>query len=710
MNNYLRLKGQWSNLIGYKSICLEVMLVVLMPALTAQTTYTWNQAGSGAWTTSTNWTPTRSSPATNDILVISNGGTKTISSVPTQTIGRLTISGSTNVTLSGPGMTQTLTIGNGTGDDLVVANGSSLTISSTLENIALAASSTADISGTYTNDSDFELGAANVVATVTGTFINQDAINGATTSKLVFASGSTYEHDQDGGTTPTATWDVASNCTITGITGNYPSGMSQTFGNVTFENNLSGNVTMNSSLTCAGNLTISNVNDGEDLRLTNSSTDRTISVGGNFILTSGNFVVVSDDGDGTLDVSGNFSISGGLFVLKEDNGAAALNVTGDFTKTGGIFTQRSSGSSTATVTIGGDFNHSSGNYNISSQNDAAGTLNIAGDFSHTGGTLQETGSGSSAGNIFFNGSGTPQVYTGPGAFSGTINFTVNNGAILDLGGSDLGSPGGSFTLNSTGTLQMDIDGTSSAQYGQISVGGNATVNGIIEPTFSFTPALIDAFLIITFSGTHSGTPTLDIKPPSVSHTYSLGVLSSVVLPIQLLHFQGKKREKTIELTWSTQSEVNNDYMAVERSGDGKTFAEIGRITGARTTYEKQTYTLVDEKPLHGMNYYRLRQVDFDGAATLHKVIGIRFGEKGTGLGLLLSPNPATDRLVAEWSLSGDQPTDLRIFDLNGRQLAAYTAPAGSLTRELPLYDLPAGTYILRANQGQEVEMMKFVKR
>src|SRR5256885_17054681 len=53
----------------------------------AQTTYTWNQTGSASWATSTNWTPTRTAPAANDVLVVNNGATTTAAAVPAQTTG-----------------------------------------------------------------------------------------------------------------------------------------------------------------------------------------------------------------------------------------------------------------------------------------------------------------------------------------------------------------------------------------------------------------------------------------------------------------------------------------------------------------------------------------------------------------------------------------------------------------------------------------------
>lgn len=120
----------------------------------AQTTYTWIGTSGASWVVSTNWSPTRSAPAVNDILQFNGGGTKSATAVPTQTIGQLIISGSTTVTLTSAAGTLTLSIGQGVaGTDLDIQLGSSLTLSNggTSFTVNYAGTSTAGgIAGTLT--------------------------------------------------------------------------------------------------------------------------------------------------------------------------------------------------------------------------------------------------------------------------------------------------------------------------------------------------------------------------------------------------------------------------------------------------------------------------------------------------------------------------------------------------------------------------------
>ena len=114
-------------------------------------TYSWVGLDNASWATATNWSPTRTSPATTDIMQFSGGTTRTVTGVASETIGKLVVSNNSVVTLQASATGRTLTIAGGTGDDLSVAVGSQLNISgaNTLT-IALATGTTGSVSGAMT--------------------------------------------------------------------------------------------------------------------------------------------------------------------------------------------------------------------------------------------------------------------------------------------------------------------------------------------------------------------------------------------------------------------------------------------------------------------------------------------------------------------------------------------------------------------------------
>ena len=176
-------------------------LALFTNSVSAQTTYTWNQTGTAAWTTDTNWTPTRTTPANDDVLVFNNGATTTVTAVPTQTIGQLSVSGNTSVTLQAAAAV-TLTIAGGTGTDLSVAAGS--TLSCNVANgitISVATGATGSIGGSVSlSNAAHRLLAADasgITFNSGSTFTEGTAFSGnpfGTTSlnSVVFASGSTF--------------------------------------------------------------------------------------------------------------------------------------------------------------------------------------------------------------------------------------------------------------------------------------------------------------------------------------------------------------------------------------------------------------------------------------------------------------------------------------------------------------------------------------
>jgi hypothetical protein len=117
-------------------------------AVFGQHTYTWNATGSAAFGTAANWTPTRTTPATDDVLIFSGGNTVTATGVTSQTIGQLVVSNSTNVSLTATS-SATLTIAGLPGTDFDVQAGSTLQMTGgTAVTVALGAAATGTVLGT----------------------------------------------------------------------------------------------------------------------------------------------------------------------------------------------------------------------------------------------------------------------------------------------------------------------------------------------------------------------------------------------------------------------------------------------------------------------------------------------------------------------------------------------------------------------------------
>jgi hypothetical protein len=128
--------------------------------------------------------------------------------------------------------------------------------------------------------------------------------------------------------------------------------------------------------------------------------------------------------------------------------------------------------------------------------------------------------------------------------------------------------------------------------------------------------------------------------------------NQISLPVELLSFNAEKELDRVKLSWTTLTEVNNDYFTIERSTDGKYFEEIVRKRGAGNSTDRITYVAYDMRPLPGYNYYRLRQTDFDGKFKTFEIRKVYFESDEVEAAITIYPNPNNgDQLFMEM----DQP-------------------------------------------------------
>lgn len=171
----------------------------------------------------------------------------------------------------------------------------------------------------------------------------------------------------------------------------------------------------------------------------------------------------------------------------------------------------------------------------------------------------------------------------------------------------------------------------------------------------------------------------------------------IVLPVDWLSFSGKVVNEDIVLIWQTATETDNEFFAVEHSRDGRHFQQIGKIDGQGTTLEVSDYDFTHHKPTPGANYYRIRQVDFDGAMGLSDVIVLQVKDERSSTRLY--PNPIEDRLSIDWSsLSANdfeaEEIEIGIYNVNGQLVRSllFDFTIGNTNTDLSF--LPNGFYTL----------------
>lgn len=99
------------------------------------------------------------------------------------------------------------------------------------------------------------------------------------------------------------------------------------------------------------------------------------------------------------------------------------------------------------------------------------------------------------------------------------------------------------------------------------------------------------------------------------------------LPVKIITFDAKYsiKYKKVDIVWSTVSEINNSHFVVEKSPDAKNFTEINIVKGSGNSNKLAAYSVIDYNPYIDINYYRLKQVDFDGKFSYSDIVAVNVG-------------------------------------------------------------------------------------
>lgn len=176
--------------------------------------------------------------------------------------------------------------------------------------------------------------------------------------------------------------------------------------------------------------------------------------------------------------------------------------------------------------------------------------------------------------------------------------------------------------------------------------------------------------------------------------------STVPFPVELIHFSLSKERSHLDLTWATASELNNVGFEVQKSVDGNIWQQVGFVQGQGTSREITEYQYQDAEPFIGTNYYRLKQIDFDGAFTYSEVREIEYAEADPDIHLY--PNPSSGTFTLRLDNPQQLPTRITLIDQMGRKVWERALPEGTSHGEQYLQIEGQGLYFLKAEIGRHV--------
>ncbi|MCF0064705.1 choice-of-anchor D domain-containing protein [Dyadobacter chenwenxiniae] len=341
---------------------------------------------------------------------------------------------------------------------------------------------------------------------------------------------------------------------------------------------------------------------------------------------------------GSMASVGTFGIRNQAAFANNDGGSITIDRAAE-----GIFVEDHTFANAGTVTIGGVeaiaallSRQGAGNFSNNEKGHfkASGQIGAAG-FTNAGGTLS------------------------PGYSPGKMTFNESK----------------DFT-NSIMDIEVNGPGTAGVNYDQIEVLGTATLGGTLKLTVNYTPADGDEVIILNATAIEGQFSTVtgatrwrvEYAPGTIKLVYDSS------LPVNLIEFNAVAADPVIALQWLTASETNNAGFHIERSANAANWQDIGFVKGAGTAVTTNEYRFEDNSPMPGMNYYRLRQTDFDGKTEHSRTRAVKWMTAEAEI-IVWADRARHGHIKTE-----DQIKQVTVFDLSGRVVAVSEQKNFDLSR------------------------------
>jgi len=234
----------------------------------------------------------------------------------------------------------------------------------------------------------------------------------------------------------------------------------------------------------------------------------------------------------------------------------------------------------------------------------------------------------------------------------------------------------------------------------------ADVNVYQNHSVTFTPTTTGVTLRIHCNST--GGAGQDIAFDDLSITQCCAPIP-ILLSNKLLSFDAECESDKIILDWTTTSEISNDYFTVERSSDAINFEPLAQVDDNSSSASTNYYEYIDQNPIYGEAYYRLKQTKFDGTISYSEILEKsceRLGQQGIDV----FPNPFKKAFVLNLWSDVTNPIHISVLDCTGKMVYQQTFENNREQLELTFGDqLTSGVYILKVDIEGTRYLRKLIK-
>jgi hypothetical protein len=178
---------------------------------------------------------------------------------------------------------------------------------------------------------------------------------------------------------------------------------------------------------------------------------------------------------------------------------------------------------------------------------------------------------------------------------------------------------------------------------------------------------------------------------------------TTALPVNIVSFNATLSNNKVNVSWSTANEVNFGNFEIERSINGKDFIAVSRRLEAKGG-ATNNYSFVDEAPVAGVSYYRLKMNDKDGS---FKYSAIEIVKTKT-VGVSVYPNPVRSSITVQHEVAA-KGAMIAVMDMSGKQAASITVQAGTVQTTISAAQLAPGSYMVVYTNNGVRQTKQFIK-
>jgi photosystem II stability/assembly factor-like uncharacterized protein len=184
------------------------------------------------------------------------------------------------------------------------------------------------------------------------------------------------------------------------------------------------------------------------------------------------------------------------------------------------------------------------------------------------------------------------------------------------------------------------------------------------------------------------------------------------VPVELTSFTGNVNNLgQVILNWETATEINNQGFEIERRTEDSDYRTIGFVEGYGSTTEQRSYLYKDMNAENGINYYRLKQVDFNGSYEYSSEVEVDVTSPLTFALEQNYPNPFNPSTNIKYSVPETGNVKLSVYNTVGEEVAVLVngfSQSGFFEVSFNASSLPSGVYLYKLQSANSVQTKKMM--